>query len=792
MRKALSLVLVLALVLGSFSMAFAATPAGLSDIAGNANAEAIQVVHDLGIVTGNPDGTYLPAKAVNRAEFAALITRALAVPDSALAGYTATKFKDTAGYDWAVKYLAFCETKGIMLGDGQGNAMPGRTISVNEAMTMALRAIGYTSNSDALVGAWPANYVTMAQNEGLYDDVAAALTVDKANAAQIIYNLLTVQKVKVNSEGTTTNATGNLLTTGLGCATTPNYTIDGGDYAIANINISKYMGAYGTLYTKDGDIVAFEPTSTALYGKMDGTKFEAADGIDYTLPTGFVSGTAIMNAAVTPVTDELADMLAASDANKVTLNVKVSGKTIEQVYTIVGWQATKAKMIAASDVKDIADNSKLLGSSFVEDNNGVIDTNQFELVGAAKLSDLAKDDVVYVYADNGTIRKVAVGTAVVTGKVAEQSSTAIYINGVKYEKANLEVATTVAEDLPTLDQSVELYLDAYGKVYASEATGGTVDKYAVVQAFTSQGAMDNAKAKFYTADDTSKILNFVDNADITADVATNLIAAGDLVGYALNNEGKINTINTDDVAVDVSASASALQSAKVLKVAGNYYDIKSDVVVYTYSTTSTAFSGTYDLSSIAKVEIGTFGEDIKFILDDGDVAALLVHTSDANGTSDDVYGVINAVSDVLDGTTTVNKLVGFIGGTAYTKNTATDLNATKLGGLQKFELDATGKVKTITDFAEIATNGDFQIATSGISSDNTVLTASGSAVKMTVASDAVVYKAVVKDGAVDSYEVASLSDLDDGDYVALYDTKDTPNGIANVVIFSTVDLVPAE
>ena len=63
---------------------------------------------------------------------------------------------------------------------------------------------------------------------------------------------------------------------------------------------------------------------------------------------------------------------------------------------------------------------------------------------------------------------------------------------------------------------------------------------------------------------------------------------------------------------------------------------------------------------------------------------------------------------------------------------------------------------------------------------------------MTVASDAVVYKAVVKDGAVDSYEVARLSDLDDGDYVALYDTKDTPNGIANVVIFSTVDLTPAE
>ncbi|MEL7657019.1 MAG: S-layer homology domain-containing protein, partial [Bacillota bacterium] len=129
MRKVLSFVLVLSLVLGSFSMAFAATPAtsaGLSDIAGNANEAAIQVSYDLGIVTGNPDGTYLPTKAVTRAEFAAMITRALAIPDSALAGYTSTTFKDTTGYGWAVPYLAFCQSKGILLGDGAGNVMPGR------------------------------------------------------------------------------------------------------------------------------------------------------------------------------------------------------------------------------------------------------------------------------------------------------------------------------------------------------------------------------------------------------------------------------------------------------------------------------------------------------------------------------------------------------------------------------------------------------------------------------------------------------------------------------------------
>ena len=70
MKKVLSFVLVLALVLSSFSMAFASQSTEiktLSDIEGNANAEAIQVNYDLGIVTGNPDGTFQPEKAVTRA-----------------------------------------------------------------------------------------------------------------------------------------------------------------------------------------------------------------------------------------------------------------------------------------------------------------------------------------------------------------------------------------------------------------------------------------------------------------------------------------------------------------------------------------------------------------------------------------------------------------------------------------------------------------------------------------------------------------------------------------------------
>ena len=74
--------------------------------------------------------------------------------------------------------------------------MPGKTISLNEAVTISLRAIGYTTNSSELVGAWPANYVTKGQEKGLYEKVPGNLkSLDKQICAQIVYNLL---KIPIN------------------------------------------------------------------------------------------------------------------------------------------------------------------------------------------------------------------------------------------------------------------------------------------------------------------------------------------------------------------------------------------------------------------------------------------------------------------------------------------------------------------------------------------------------------------------------------------------------------------
>lgn len=467
MKKVLSFVLVLTLVLGSFSMVFAA-PAqkNLSDIAGDANEQAIQVVNDLGIVEGYTDGTFKSGNNVTRAEFAAMITRALAIPESALAGYTSTSFKDAAGYGWAVKYLGFCESRGIMIGDGNGNAMPGRTVTVNEAMTMVLRAVGYTNNSSVLVGSWPANYVSLGQTLGLYDDVATAVTINRGSAAQVIYNALPVALVQVATDGTTSKIVAErdeddnpiyrtLLTAGLNC-TQEKGVIDFNDNSV--IALAEYVGAYANIYrNSDDEIVAVDPISTFLTGSLDEGEF-TADDVDYKFATG--KDAVDLEEAVAKYTNADSDgttTLGAITDSDITIAVDLSGKTIKEIYSVAVW-TTDNKALADDDVQDeINDDQKLLGKEFDLDDDDDIDATSYSLLGVNSLSDIKEDNVLYVYTlgnkDNGKIVKIEVGTATVEGKVTRRAADKdgvdgyVYtIDGKKLYLANEDVAAPVVGD----------------------------------------------------------------------------------------------------------------------------------------------------------------------------------------------------------------------------------------------------------------------------------------------------------------------------------------------------------
>src|SRR6056297_4202257 len=196
MKKILSLVLVLSLVLGTFSFAFAATP---PDVVGEDSETAVETLMALGVVDGYDDGTYKPEKAVTRAEMTKLLVEALGYGE--LAEGANASFSDAQGH-WAESYIGFAASMDLVLGYPDGTFKPDVVMSTDEAITMVVRALGYTDES--LKGTWPTNYKVKALDLELTDGLSSLSGEGlRGNVAILLYNALDEKIVEVfkNSDG---------------------------------------------------------------------------------------------------------------------------------------------------------------------------------------------------------------------------------------------------------------------------------------------------------------------------------------------------------------------------------------------------------------------------------------------------------------------------------------------------------------------------------------------------------------------------------------------------------------
>ena len=167
LRKALVIVLTVAMVLGSVAtFAAAATP---SDVVGTQYASAVNRLNALGVLAGYPDGTFQPANNITRAEFAKVVVAALGLSDAATIAAGPTNFADVAADHWASGYVNIATTKGILKGYPDGTFKPGNNVTYAEAITMLVRALGY---EPLTVGPWPTNMITKAVELGLTSGIA--------------------------------------------------------------------------------------------------------------------------------------------------------------------------------------------------------------------------------------------------------------------------------------------------------------------------------------------------------------------------------------------------------------------------------------------------------------------------------------------------------------------------------------------------------------------------------------------------------------------------------------------
>ena len=199
MKRVLSLILAISMVMSMFSFAFAGT--ALKDVVDTDYESAVEALVELGIVNGYEDGTYRPEQNVSRAEMAKLLVVAAGLEPAAKLAEGATKFSDVNG-GWASGYVNVASEYGYVMGDPEGTFRPDDTVSYAEAATMALRVLGYKSVVEAK-GTWPTNYIAKAEDLKLMEDITFSSYNDGAargNVAILVWNMLTTKMWTVTGE----------------------------------------------------------------------------------------------------------------------------------------------------------------------------------------------------------------------------------------------------------------------------------------------------------------------------------------------------------------------------------------------------------------------------------------------------------------------------------------------------------------------------------------------------------------------------------------------------------------
>ncbi|WP_025695499.1 S-layer homology domain-containing protein [Paenibacillus durus] len=139
-RGLLTGMLGIGMVFGSLSAASAApTP---KDIQGHWAQSKLQDWLDKGYLTGYPDGTFKPNKAITRAEYVALINRLFSFKDTATVTFT-----DVKASNWAYSEVAKAVKAGYIRGYENNTFRPGNPITRQEAAVIAANVLRLSNDT---------------------------------------------------------------------------------------------------------------------------------------------------------------------------------------------------------------------------------------------------------------------------------------------------------------------------------------------------------------------------------------------------------------------------------------------------------------------------------------------------------------------------------------------------------------------------------------------------------------------------------------------------------------------
>ena len=167
-RQVTAIVLVLILILGTAVYAYPVP----EDVEGTGHEEAMTTLAALGILKGRDTGEFDPAGSITRAEFAAVVIRALGLESSVQAAeYDPVDYFDDCGDNaWAWGYINLAFKQGIIEGYGERMFGPNDPVTYEQAVAMLVRILGYDYYAQK-EGGWTVGYTTVANEIKLTEGI---------------------------------------------------------------------------------------------------------------------------------------------------------------------------------------------------------------------------------------------------------------------------------------------------------------------------------------------------------------------------------------------------------------------------------------------------------------------------------------------------------------------------------------------------------------------------------------------------------------------------------------------
>ena len=534
--------LLAAVLTAALAASLAVLPAGaagsFSDIGDQTTAVNADILRLMGVVSGVGNNQFNPGGTLTRAQFCTMAVKFLQRDTEARQYATRTIFSDVPSTHWARQYVNLAasipvtegsgesdKTVYLVAGVGDGTFKPDQEVSMAEAVTILLRALGYSSKQAGAV--WPQGYLDLAASIGLTDDIDAGPhgSITRAQAAQLFVNALSCKK----ADGTAYYKSLGTVAPDKAIVLAVNVATDDGSVrgavrttnseaseaylpASGSGNVPALQGKRGDLVLNDREeIVAFVPDdSTAitvtLSGDAQAAYLKASGGRQYTVS----SDTKVYSSASSAGEDYLKAYTSLTSGTQVTMYSE-KGKIVA-IYSASGGTTADSDAVVVMGTPTAATFHQLTGGA----TNFSITKNRQRI----SMSQIKPYDVVTYDAINNTL------------VVSDLRLTAVYKDPTPNPKTptSLKVANTPMEVLSSAwdtigdvrtGENVCLLLTADGKVAGIVKAGGQARSTAI-------GFMEGRTLKMFLPNgDTKTLEGEVSNASNVENQLVSISASRD-------------------------------------------------------------------------------------------------------------------------------------------------------------------------------------------------------------------------------------------------------------------------